>query len=66
MWATVPVNLLFAEEKQCRRCGATLDEDRRVEDRRFWVRRQMSKGLPETGERRLRDRRVAQRRRSAA
>jgi hypothetical protein len=66
MWATVPVNLLFAEEKQCRRCGSMLDEDRRVEDRRFWVRRQMTMGVPETGERRFSDRRVAQRRRSVA
>jgi len=66
MWATVPVNLLFAEEKQCRRCGCMLDEDRRVEDRRFWIRRQTTIGVPQTGERRIRDRRVAQRRRNAA
>jgi hypothetical protein len=65
IWATVPLTLLFAEERRCPRCGNLLDDDRRVDDRRFWVRRQRDRGAPEAGERRADDRRAGQRRRSA-
>ena len=60
----MPLIMLFAEERRCPRCGSTLDNDRRAADRRYWVRRQKNHGAPEAGERRLEERRAAQRRRS--
>jgi uncharacterized protein with PIN domain len=61
LWATVPAAQLFAEERRCPRCGAALEDDRRLAVRRVIVRRQ-SKELPEGEERRGEDRRKDQRR----
>jgi ribosomal protein S27AE len=66
IWATVPLIMLFAEERRCPRCGSTLDDDRRATERRFWVRRQKNRGAPEGEERRSAERREAQRRQRQA
>ena len=39
IYATAPLDSLFAEERRCPRCGANLNDDRRVTDRRQIVRR---------------------------
>ena len=55
---------LFADERRCPRCGATLNDDRRSQDRRVIMRRQERHGVSPTGdERRREDRRLGQRRR---
>jgi hypothetical protein len=61
LWATVPAAQLFAEERRCPRCGAALADDRRLEARRVYVRRQSTEP-PVAEERRGEDRRVEQRR----
>jgi hypothetical protein len=53
---------LFAEERRCPRCGASLNDDRRVWDRRSYIRRQKDGVSPTGVERRMGDRRSAQRR----
>lgn len=39
IYATVPVEQLFAEERRCTRCGAAMSADRRAVDRRTTNRR---------------------------
>ena len=66
LWATVPLGLLFAEERRCPRCGASLRDDRRVQERRLQIRRQKGEASASTSlERRLAERRTTQRRRAA-
>lgn len=65
VYAAAPLESLFAEERRCPRCGAYLQDDRRVEERRHWIRRSAvaAAAVPD-GERRITDRRVARRRRA--
>lgn len=67
IYATAPLESLFAEERRCSRCGAGLFAERRLDDRRLRSRRvnpPHDPGPPaETGERRSgEDRRAARRR----
>jgi hypothetical protein len=66
IYTVSPLESLFAEERRCPRCGAYLDVERRGEERREMLRRQNPPDdpgpPPETGERRIADRRVKRRR----
>ena len=66
IYTVAPLESLFAEERRCPRCGAFLDRDRRETERREYHRRQNPPDdpgpPPETGERRVADRRVHRRR----
>jgi hypothetical protein len=70
IYTTAPIESLFSEERRCPRCGAFLNPDRREDDRRHDIRRQNALGDPgppaDDGERRLDERRKAQRRKSPA
>jgi hypothetical protein len=62
IYATVPVEALFAEERRCTRCGANLNNDRREMDRRTVARRVNpldEPGPPSAEERRTETRREA-------
>ncbi|MGH3074449.1 MAG: hypothetical protein ACRDQC_05980 [Gaiellales bacterium] len=66
IFTTVPFDALYADERRCPRCGATLNLERRVSQRRKVNRRQNppdDPGPPDQIERRNGDRREAQRRR---
>ncbi len=67
LYTAAPLETLFADERRCPRCGAYLDVDRRLEERRHYVRRVNPPALPgppiELGERRLAERRTGRRRR---
>jgi DNA-directed RNA polymerase subunit RPC12/RpoP len=69
IYAVVPLDSLFAEERRCPRCGAFLNVERREAPRRTANRRQNAAddpGPPDLeAERRLADRRVARRRKPA-
>lgn len=65
-WATAPVAQLLREERRCPRCGAQLNDDRRVSDRRMRDRRMMNAGPPPEGDQRVSDRRHGARRRKPA
>jgi ribosomal protein S27AE len=58
LWATAPLAGLFAEERRCPRCGAALQDDRRMIDRRTFIRRVNKGGVSPTGK----ERRTAERR----
>lgn len=66
VYATAPIEQLFADERRCPRCGAPLQNDRRATDRRQANRRENppdDPGPPEAeGERRVKDRRADRRR----
>lgn len=65
VYTAATIDSLFAEERRCPRCGALMDPERRVCDRRQAVRRQDAPDdpwPPGTGERRFAERRMAQRR----
>lgn len=66
VYATAPIEQLFADERRCPRCGAPLQNDRRATDRRQANRRENPSeepGPPEpTEERRVKDRREDRRR----
>jgi DNA-directed RNA polymerase subunit RPC12/RpoP len=66
VYMAAPLESLFAEERRCPRCGAYLDTDRRLDDRRHTIRRVNPPALPGppvgTAERRQVERRVARRR----
>lgn len=65
VYATAPVEQLFADERRCPRCGAPLQNDRRAIDRRTENRRQNppdDPGPPDGAERRFEDRRSGRRR----
>ena len=65
VWATVALAQLFAEERRCPRCGASLHDDRRAQDRRYYVRRKDHADLlsSELDRRKKLERRARQRRR---
>jgi hypothetical protein len=66
IYTVSPLNALFAEERRCPRCGAYMDVERRENERREILRRQNPPDdpgpPPDTGERRVKDRRVNRRR----
>jgi hypothetical protein len=69
IYATVPLDQLFAEERRCPRCPATLTDDRRAANRRGSIRRwnaPENPGPPFGVERRMAERRHGQRRRDDA
>jgi len=69
IYTTVPIESLFAEERRCPRCGATLGTERRTTDRRAGQRRQdasVEAEPPDGQERRTDDRRQRQRRRDTS
>jgi hypothetical protein len=70
VYATAPIEQLFADERRCPRCGAPLQNDRRGSDRRAGDRRVNPPDNPgpppETGERRVEERRKGPRRRGDA
>jgi hypothetical protein len=66
IYTTVPIEQLFADERRCPRCGASLQDDRRSVDRRTAHRRvnpPEDPGPPEDTERRVAERRKGRRRR---
>jgi hypothetical protein len=66
VYTAAALDTLFAEERRCPRCGGMLFEERRVDNRRKTERRQNRPdvpGPPGSFERRIRQRRVSQRRR---
>jgi ribosomal protein S27AE len=68
IYTVAPLESLFTEERRCPRCGAFLNDERRDNDRRGYVRRQNpahDPGPPEADERRLEERRLARRRKPA-
>jgi hypothetical protein len=68
VYATAPIEQLFADERRCPRCGAPLQNDRRGPDRRREERRvnppEDPGPPPGTGERRVDERRKGPRRRA--
>jgi hypothetical protein len=67
LYTVSPIESLFAEERRCPRCGASLNSERRDAERRSVNRRQNppnDPGPPESGERRVEARRKARRRAS--
>ena len=66
IYTTVPLESLFAEERRCPRCGASLNDERRDAERRLMNRRQNppdDPGPPDgEPERRTIDRRTRRRR----
>jgi hypothetical protein len=65
IYTVAPLESLFAEERRCPRCGASLNSERREIERRLMIRRQNppnDPGPPNSGERREDDRRKGQRR----
>jgi hypothetical protein len=69
VYTTTPLDTLFPEERRCPRCGATLNAERRAEDRRKGGRRtnpSADPGPPDAVDRRMADRRLIQRRRDDA
>jgi DNA-directed RNA polymerase subunit RPC12/RpoP len=67
VYATSPVESLFAEERRCPRCGAQMNPERRQQERRERNRRENPPGDPGPpagiGERRVDERRHGPRRR---
>jgi DNA-directed RNA polymerase subunit N (RpoN/RPB10) len=70
IYTVAPLEALFAEERRCPRCGASLRDDRRQFERRAKVRRQNPADDPgppeEAGERRVAERRTDRRRGSGS
>jgi hypothetical protein len=65
IYATSPVESLFADERRCPRCGALMGLERRGVPRREQIRRQNppdDPGPPPDGDRRAFERRSVQRR----
>jgi hypothetical protein len=65
LYATSPLDSLFADERRCPRCGAFLNAERRDVERRIHHRRQnpmTDPGPPDEDERRLGERRKTRRR----
>ena len=69
IYTVAPLEALFAEERRCPRCGAYLDAERRLIDRRTRQRRQNPPDDPgppaDTGERRAGERRTGRRRQAS-
>lgn len=65
IYTVAPLEALFAEERRCTSCGASLNPERRESERRSTIRRQNppdDPGPPSDEERRLEERRKRQRR----
>jgi hypothetical protein len=65
IYTVAPLDSLFTEERRCPRCGAFLNDERRDNDRRSYIRRENpadNPGPPTKKERRLEERRLARRR----
>jgi hypothetical protein len=65
IYTVTPLASLFAEERRCPRCGASLNTERRVDDRRMMNRREnpvSDPGPPGRVERRELERRTERRR----
>lgn len=65
IYTVAPIESLFAEERRCPRCGASLNPERRDRERREVLRRRNppdEPGPPEGDERRIEERRKGQRR----
>ena len=66
IYTVSPLNVFFAEERRCPRCGTFLNGERRENERREILRRQNPPDdpgpPPDDGERRVADRRVSRRR----
>jgi ribosomal protein S27AE len=65
IYTVAPLDSLFFEERRCPRCGAFLSDERRDNDRRFYIRREnpdQDPGPPPDGERRVEQRRTTRRR----
>ena len=66
IYTAAPLDSLFVDERRCPRCGALLDPERRVTDRRQAIRRLNTPDDPGppagAGERRLAERRQVRRR----
>ncbi|OGO52065.1 MAG: hypothetical protein A2V84_06390 [Chloroflexi bacterium RBG_16_70_13] len=66
IYTTAPIEQLFADERRCPRCGASLQDDRRDAERRLNIRRlnpDDDPGPPDEDERRIEERRKIRRRR---
>ncbi len=67
VYTVAPLDALFAEERRCPRCGAYMDNERRLTDRRQHSRRlnppDVPGAPPAVAERRVAERRVGRRRR---
>ena len=66
IYTSAPIEQLFADERRCPRCGASLQDDRRDAERRRNIRRVNppdDPGPPEVTERRVDERRKVRRRR---
>jgi DNA-directed RNA polymerase subunit RPC12/RpoP len=66
IYTSAPIEQLFADERRCPRCGASLQDDRRDRERRLNPRRlnpQDDPGPPKDTERRIEERRKIRRRR---
>jgi hypothetical protein len=65
IYTVAPLDSLFTEERRCPRCGAFLNDERRDNERRSYIRRDNptdDPGPPTEEERRLEERRLARRR----
>jgi ribosomal protein S27AE len=65
IYTVAPLDSLFTEERRCPRCGAFLNDERRDNERRSYIRRDNpadDPGPPTQEERRLEERRLARRR----
>jgi ribosomal protein S27AE len=68
IYTVAPIESLFMEERRCPRCGAFLNDERRDNERRGYVRRVNptgDPGPPEPAERRDEERRSVRRRKPA-
>ena len=68
IYTVAPIESLFMEERRCPRCGAFLNDERRDNERRGYVRRVNPRddpGPPAPEERRAEERRAARRRKPA-
>jgi hypothetical protein len=68
IYTVAPIESLFMEERRCPRCGAFLNDERRGNERRGYVRRVnpvADPGPPATAERREEERRTVRRRKPA-
>jgi len=66
IYTTAPIEQLFADERRCPRCGASLQDDRRDAERRLNIRRlnpDDDPGPSDEDERRIEERRKIRRRR---
>jgi hypothetical protein len=68
IYTVAPLASLFAEERRCPRCGASLNPERREHDRREVIRRatEPTEPPPDGEDRRAEDRRKVRRRKNPA